>query len=44
MAFSWKHCIKRDIGIDMARVQIYLKHGRNVEAEKLKNKIKRMKE
>ncbi len=44
MVFSWKNVKKRAIAQEAAIVQIYLKHGRNVEADKLKNLIKRMKD
>ncbi len=44
MAFSWKNAKKRAIAEETAIVQIYLKAGRNVEADKLKAKIKRMKD
>ncbi len=44
MAFSWKVAKKRAIRAENERLDIYLKQGRNVEAEKLKHHIKRLKD
>ncbi len=38
--FSWKLAVKRSIGQMKVRRQNYLKHGRNVEADKLNSKIR----